>query len=92
MSSPFSSAFVRNLTPKTPNPAVSKSLPAMPAAVVSAAGGSTKRYNPFLSALDNDSVEFKEVYGVNKPLSKPMFLGYRDDKPVFGGSRLFILY
>lgn len=56
------------------------------------AGSSTQRYNPFMTALNTDSKAFKDTYGVNRPLEKPMFLGYRDDKPLFGGSRLFILY
>ncbi len=48
--------------------------------------------NPFLSAMNTDTKEFRDVYGVNRPLNKPMFLGYRDDKALYGGSKLFILY
>lgn len=62
------------------------------APVFTGMGATKKRYNPFLTALNSDTAEFKEIYGVNRPLEKPMFLGYRDDKPMFGGSRLFILY
>ena len=51
-----------------------------------------KRYNPFMTALNADSQEFKDVYGVNKPLEKAMFLGYHDNKPLYGGNKLFILY
>ncbi len=29
-------------------------------------------------------------YGVNKPLSRPMFLGYHHDKPMYVGEKLFI--
>jgi hypothetical protein len=53
---------------------------------------SFKPYNPFMVALKNDSAEFKSVYGVNKPLENPMFIGYYDNKPIYGGNRLFILY
>lgn len=51
-----------------------------------------KRYNPFLAATNTETAEFKQMYGVNKPLEKPMFLGYRNEQAVFGGSRLFLLY
>lgn len=52
----------------------------------------SNHHNPFLTALNPDSPEFKTTYGVNRPMQKPMFLGYRNDQPLFGGSRLFILY
>jgi len=52
----------------------------------------TQGYNPFMAAMDRDSQQFKDMYGVNRPLAKPMFLGYRDNTALYGGSRLFILY
>jgi hypothetical protein len=81
-------------TPRNPfTKAVKATLPSMAApAVTGSAGASTKRSNPFMTAMNTDSPEFREQYGVNKPLKDAMFLGYRDDQPVFGGSRLFILY
>lgn len=49
--------------------------------------------NPFMVAINNDSKDFEETYGKNKPLNKPMFLGYdEDNKAIYGGSRLFVLY
>ncbi|WP_373532437.1 hypothetical protein [Vampirovibrio sp.] len=73
--------------------AVKATLPSLAATpVTTSAGATTKRSNPFLSAMNTESQEFKENYGVNKPLKDAMFLGYRDEKPVFGGGRLFILY
>ena len=48
--------------------------------------------NPFLLANNSEHPMFMGTYGVNRPLAKPMFLGYKDDKPLYGGSRLFILY
>jgi hypothetical protein len=51
-----------------------------------------KRQNPFLAAMNTDSDFFKNTYGKNRPLDKPMLLGYRDGEPQYGGSRLFILY
>ncbi len=30
--------------------------------------------------------------GVNQPLNHPMFVGYRDNKAIYAGSRLFVLY
>jgi len=53
--------------------------------------GASKRHNPFLSAMNTDSEFFKNTYGKNRPLDKPMLLGYRDGEPMYGGSRLFIL-
>ncbi len=54
--------------------------------------GSQKRYNPFMAAQQPDSAEYQQMYGVNRPLEKPIFLGYRDNQALYGGSRLFILY
>jgi hypothetical protein len=72
---------------------VAHSRPVVTAAPVSTnTSSSRKSYNPFLSALDTNSAEFKEMYGVNRPFAQPMFLGYREDEAVYGGSRLFILY
>lgn len=53
----------------------------------------TSRYNnPFMAAQYNQSPEFLSELGKNRPLAKPMFLGYRDNKALYGGSRLFVLY
>jgi hypothetical protein len=46
------------------------------------------RENPFLKASLNPAAG---DIGVNKPLDKPMFLGYKGNKALYGGSRLFIL-
>lgn len=90
MTSPFMQGLLTKVADKTP---IRQTLPALAAApVATGTAASKKRYNPFLTALDTDSNEFKEVYGVNRPLGKAMFLGYRDDKPIYGGERLFILY
>jgi len=56
------------------------------------ATGSQKRYNPFMNAQNPDSQEYHDMYGINRPLDKPVFLGYRDNQALYGGSRLFILY
>lgn len=84
MSSPFIQRFQANLPVKQTRAAA----PALPVHV----GTETKRYNPFLTAMNNDTEDFKDMYGVNRPLGKPMFLGYREDEAIFAGSRLFILY
>lgn len=52
--------------------------------------------NPFLRPLSTPTpakpnIPTQEV-GVNQPLKHPLFVGYRDDKPVYAGSRLFVLY
>jgi hypothetical protein len=81
---PSQSPFSKPIKASTPSIATTP--------VVTGMGAKTKRYNPFLTALNSDSQEFKDIYGVNRPLDKPMFLGYRNDQPIFGGGRLFILY
>ncbi|MBY0404384.1 MAG: hypothetical protein K2X66_10840 [Cyanobacteria bacterium] len=88
---PNSSSFLKNLLPgnvpvKAPTPMVSPTLnvkqPTTPGNV----------QNPFMMANDIENPNFMGYYGVNRPLKEPMFMGYRDDKPLYGGSRLFILY
>lgn len=55
-------------------------------------GQSQQQGNPFMTALKPESSGYKDTYGVNRPLDKPMFLGYRDNKALYGGAKLFILY
>jgi hypothetical protein len=88
------SPFKLNLNANNPFArAVRATTPSMAAAPVAPKlTSNAKRYNPFMLALNADSPEFREVYGINKPLEKPMFLGYRDNQPIYGGNRLFILY
>ncbi len=85
------SLFLQKLfNPKTPSP---QQLPAL----IPIQGGfkpPAKRPidNPFLAALDRDAQGFNATYGVNRPLKKAMFLGYKGEKALYGGSRLFVLY
>ena len=81
-----------NKTLTTPQKAVQKSTPALPMVTPNPMTAGQKQQNPFMIAMKTDSAEFRETYGVNKPLEKPMFLGYRENKALYGGSRLFILY
>lgn len=46
--------------------------------------------NPFLISSQANPSQNRQI-GVNKPFYKPMFLGYYDDQPLYGGSRLFVL-
>ncbi len=47
--------------------------------------------NPFLqSGIMNENANQEQ--GVNRPLRHPLFVGYRDNKPIYAGSRLFVLY
>lgn len=88
-----SSPFISGFTPSQAASALKRALPAKAVAPLTPAlGPNKKQYNPFLLAMNSDSQEFREMYGVNRPLSKPMFLGYRDNQPMYGGSRLFLLY
>ncbi len=49
-------------------------------------------HNPFMVAMQGDSKAFESSYGKNQPLAKPMFLGYDNDRALYGGSKLFVLY
>lgn len=49
-------------------------------------------HNPFMVAMNDNSEAYRATYGINRPLKKPMFLGYRENKALYGGARLFILY
>jgi len=48
--------------------------------------------NPFMLAMNTDSKAFETAYGKNQPLDKPMFLGYDNNRALYGGARLFVLY
>ncbi|MBX2860445.1 MAG: hypothetical protein KTR14_04375 [Vampirovibrio sp.] len=73
-------------TPTT-KPAL-QTAPAFDPALTSRFGGQ----NPFLSATNPQNSQLPAAYGENRPLHKPIFLGYRDGQALYGGSRLFILY
>lgn len=51
--------------------------------------------NPFLLNVTgytgNRARQSAYQMGENRPLARPMFLGYRDNKPLYGGARLFTL-
>lgn len=47
--------------------------------------------NPFMVTQSYQGAA-KEDMGVNRPLRTPMFFGYKDNKAVYAGSRLFVLY
>ncbi len=49
------------------------------------------RKNPFLQGSGSNGDSSQEQ-GVNRPLRHPLFVGYRDNKPIYAGSRLFVLY
>ena len=55
-------------------------------------GQNPQQYNPFMTALKPDSHAYRETYGVNRPLDKPIFVGYHNNKALYAGSKLFILY
>jgi hypothetical protein len=52
------------------------------------AGGTT---NPFLMANTPSLNAPTRDMGVNKPLQQPMFVGYHDNKPIYGGGKVFLL-
>lgn len=47
--------------------------------------------NPFMQASGLHESVTSEI-GVNRPLRHPLFVGYRNNKPIYAGSRLFVLY
>lgn len=47
--------------------------------------------NPFM-ATQSYNGPHQDSLGVNQPLRSPMFFGYKDNKAVYAGSRLFVLY
>jgi hypothetical protein len=92
MTSPFILGLSKSNQTQNRLPVAHSRPVATAAPVGSGASSGKKPYNPFLSALDTNSPEFREMYGVNRPFAQPAFLGYRDNQPIYGGSRLFILY
>ncbi len=55
----------------------------------------SKRPNPFLAPQEQPmgaNPFTKSEVGVNQPLKHPMFVGYKDNKAIYAGSRLFVLY
>jgi hypothetical protein len=47
--------------------------------------------NPFLMANAPSLNTPTADIGVNKPLQQPMFVGYHDNKPIYGGGKVFLL-
>lgn len=83
-------AFAMALPAIRAGKALQRALPVAPVAPRNT--DAQKSNNPFMVALNPSSQEFKDSYGINRPLNKPMFLGYKDEQALYGGSRLFILY
>ena len=46
--------------------------------------------NPFLLAQTDPAKQLDQL-GKNLPFAKPIFLGYRDNQALYGGSQLFVL-
>jgi hypothetical protein len=46
--------------------------------------------NPFLLAQTDPAKQLDQL-GKNLPFTKPIFLGYRDNQALYGGSKLFVL-
>jgi hypothetical protein len=47
--------------------------------------------NPFLMSNDLSTSVAQRGIGQNKPLEQPMFIGYHNEKPIYGGGKVFIL-
>jgi len=88
------SPFLQQILNTTPalKKARQLSSPVAPTPVTSFTPPTSPGDNPFMIALNPDNTNYQEYYGVNRPLKKPMFLGYRGNQSLYGGSKLFILY
>lgn len=89
MLSKANSMLQRLFIPNAQQPLATKAIAPIAPAQGMAKNQST---NPFMIAMDSENPQFMGYYGVNRPLKQPMFFGYRDNKPLYGGSRLFVLY
>jgi hypothetical protein len=85
---PTPNAFLQKLLVPNPQPLPTPAVPSIQPGSAKQSG----QQNPFMIALNPESSEFMGHYGVNRPLRQPMFLGYRENKALYGGSKLFILY
>lgn len=47
--------------------------------------------NPFLMSNDLSTSVAQRGIGQNKPLEQPMFIGYHNEKPIYGGGKVFVL-
>lgn len=89
---PTNSSFIQKLLPGYQN--VQQKLPTLPQQAVTQqpTPQGNNQNNPFMIGMNRDNPQFMGYYGVNRPLKEPMFLGYKDNKALYGGSKLFILY
>jgi hypothetical protein len=55
-------------------------------------GNQRPMQNPFLQHQSLHPQVSMDDFGVNRPLRHPMFVGYKENKPIYAGSRLFVLY
>ncbi len=75
---PLSSQVTRPNLPNFPSPALGG---------LSGIGKS----NPFLMSSEVSSLGKTRNMGENKPLEQPMFIGYHNEKPIYGGGQIFLL-
>jgi len=47
--------------------------------------------NPFLISSEVSALGKPRNMGENKPLEQPMFIGYHNEKPIYGGGQIFLL-
>ncbi len=47
--------------------------------------------NPFLISSEPSALGKPRYMGENKPLEQPMFIGYHNEKPIYGGGQIFLL-
>ncbi len=93
MTSPFMQGMMKAVPNASAKLPIRQTLAATAIAPVAPKNATTqKRSNPFLLAMNTDSEEFKDVYGINRPLAEAAFFGYHGDRELRCGKRLFILY
>ncbi|MFN9691158.1 MAG: hypothetical protein ACK551_03560 [Vampirovibrionales bacterium] len=67
--------------------------PSMPNFPTPVAGGFSGigKSNPFLISSELPTLGKTRHMGENKPLEQPMFIGYHNEKPIYGGGQIFLL-
>jgi hypothetical protein len=71
-------------------PVTRPNMPNFPTPVMGEFSGIGKS-NPFLLSSEPSALGKSRYMGENKPLEQPMFIGYHNEKPIYGGGQIFLL-
>ncbi|MFM7390704.1 MAG: hypothetical protein ACKO34_08820 [Vampirovibrionales bacterium] len=81
---------VKEKTPPSSPPASRPLTPSLGSDSLQAQGKLGQR-NPFLISSDVSTANPTPNLHQNQPFSKPLFMGYYNNKPLYGATKLFIL-